>query len=293
MSGFDFFVDLTVTGTALGLDHTSAPEAVQEVFGGGGLVKFSWHRHTLIYFSAQAHRLPLLVRDNGIEPALVESYGAFPDRIDLDELLKAVAAQGFPLEEWPHHNEDLVDYWSPVTHMIVLAERGSRDVLKVLGPEPRLSWRRFPDQLVSLLDRFEAYARHIRTLTDGEREAWFAEHAEPNADWWDCLLASVEYRWTRLRLAVHRAATERGVYPPDQAAATEVGLLVDADLEPDATVRRWLATAVLPEPSDIAAARRLRDQIHEVSRALPRLTDSEVAARLREWVAVRPRLLAG
>jgi hypothetical protein len=32
MTGFDFFIDLAVTGTVLGLDHTSTPEAVHAVF---------------------------------------------------------------------------------------------------------------------------------------------------------------------------------------------------------------------------------------------------------------------
>jgi hypothetical protein len=36
-----------------------------------------------------------------VEPALVERYGHFPDRIDVDELLAAIGKQGAPLENCP------------------------------------------------------------------------------------------------------------------------------------------------------------------------------------------------
>lgn len=163
MTGLDFFVDLTVNGTVLGLDHTSTPEAVLGVFG------------------AQVHRLGWLTRDDEVEPVLVERYGTFPQRVDVD---------------------------------------------------------------------------------------------------------------AGLRLAVHRAAVARRVYPADEAAVTEVGLLLDAGLEPDAAVRAWLST-VTGVPDDTAGLRRLRDQIHEVEPALPRLTDPQLAAELRRWSTEKPRLLAG
>jgi hypothetical protein len=135
MSGFDFFVDLTITGTVLGLDHTSEREAVHAVFGGGfaepldsfGLVEFGWHEREVVFYGAQAHRLPWLTRESGVEPALVERYGDFPDRLDVDDLLKAVAGQGFPLEEQPCHDDDHVEFRSPVSHMGVLAERSSEN----------------------------------------------------------------------------------------------------------------------------------------------------------------------
>ena len=66
-------------------------------------------------------------------------------------------------------------------------------------------------------------------------------------DWWDCLDGAarttgrtVRTEHHRLRLAIHRAATGRGVYPADEAAATEVGLLLAADLDPGDAVRRWI-----------------------------------------------------
>jgi len=310
MSGFDFFVDLTITGTVLGLDHTSEREAVHAVFGGGfaepldsfGLVEFGWHEREVVFYGAQAHRLSWLTRENGVEPALVERYGDFPDRLDVDDLLKAVAGQGFPLEEQPCHDDDHVEFRSPVSHMGVLAERSSRTVEKLLGRSFRPPWRSFPNQY----ERFESSVRHLLPLTDVERDAWFdkREPVENRTDWWGCLAAATargtggaggaaESARQRqlLGLAIHRAAVERGVYPPDLAATTEVGLLVGANLAPDDAVRRWLATAAMPAPSDLRAARLLRDQIHEVQRALPSLTDPELAAELRRWGTVKPNLL--
>lgn len=283
MTGFDLFVDLTVTGTVLGLDHTSTPEAVHAVFGGEftppldsfGLVEFGWHGRAVTYFGAQAHRL-----GQPVEPVLVERYGVFPDRLDVDDLRKAVAEQGFPLDEQPYDDEDHVYFLAPVAHIGVLAERGSRDVVNLLGPSRR---SRLSDQR----ERFRSYARHLRALPPADRAAWFDRRAEPGRDWWDRLAAAAPAD----HLAIHRAATDRGVYPPDEAAATEVRLLLAANLDPGDAVRRWLATVPDP-PSGIPAARRLRDQIHEVEPALPRLTDPNLAADLRRWVTEKPRLLA-
>lgn len=298
MTGFDFFVDLTVTGTVLGLDHTSTPEAVHTVFGGEfspplasfGLIEFGWRRREVTYFGAQAHRLGRLTRDDGIEPALVARHGAFPDRIDVDDLRKAVAGQGFPLDEHPADGEDVVGFRAPVSHMGVLAERGSRDVVKLLGPTPHSPWQRFPGQH----ERFRSYARHLLPLSATERAAWFDNRAENEPDWWGCLAAGAARtpESHRLRLDIHRAATDRGVYPAGEAAATGVRLLLDAGLAPDDAVRDWLAT-VRHVPGDIAGERRLRDQIHRVEPALPRLGDPELAARLTHWITAKPTLLAG
>jgi hypothetical protein len=181
----------------------------------------------------------------------------------------------------------------------VLAERSSRDVMKLLGPARHSPWRSFPDRF----EMFASYARHLLPLTATDREKWFDRRAENNADWWGCLAAVSNHKnggspetaqqWRLLRLAVHRAATARGVYQPGEAAATEVGLLLDARLAPDDAVRRWLATAVMPAPDDVRAARLLRDRIHEVQRALRSLTEPDLVAKLGEWCTVKPNLLAG
>jgi hypothetical protein len=304
MTGFDFLVDVMVTGTVLGLDHTSTPTEVHRVFGGEfepplssfGLVEFGWHEREVVFFGAQVHRLDRLTHDQRIEPVLVERYGAFPDRVDIDDLRKAVAGRGFPLEEQPCHDEDYVEFRAPVSHMGVVAERGTRDVVKLLGPSYRSPWRRFSGQE----ERFTSYVKHLLPLSDGERETWYAKRAEDDPDWWDCLAATAARKtggtaettrqWHRLRLAIHRAATERGVYPAGEAAMTEVGLLLAADLAPDDAVRAWLAAANLPD--DIAGARRLRDQIHEVERARPHLTDPDTATELHRWITEKPHLLA-
>jgi hypothetical protein len=321
MSGFDFFVDLVVTGTVLGLDDTSEMATVHAVFGQDdflppadsfGLIEFGWYQHNgrweVTYYGAQVHRLRWLTRDNLMEPALIERYGEFPDQVDIDELMAALAKHGVQLEELPYHDEDYVDFWSPVTRMGVLADRSNRSVEKMLGRLGRGPWRTFPARR----ETFTAYAKHLLTLTESERRAWF-DRREPEADradWWRCLSHAAAgktggtdetaLRWARLRLALVRAAGERGGLPPDEAAVTEVGVLADAadnDLPirvaADDAVARWLAT--LPASAaglDIPTARRLRDQIHEVQRGLELLTDPGLTDELRRCVAVKPLLLA-
>jgi hypothetical protein len=111
--------------------------------------------------------------------------------------LKAVAGQGFPLEEQPCHDDDHVEFRSPVSHMGVLAERSSRTVEKLLGRSCRPPWRSFPNQCLA--------AATARGTGGSQRQL--------------------------LGLAIHRAAVERGVYPPDLAAVT--------DPELSAELRRW------------------------------------------------------
>jgi hypothetical protein len=324
MSGFDFFVDLMVTGTVLGLDDTSEIETVHAVFGQDdflppldsfGLIEFGWYQHKgrweVTYFGAQAHRLRWLTRDTMMEPALIERYGEFPDRIDVDELLVALSRQGIQLEELPYHDEDYVDLWSPVTRMGVLADRSSRSVEKMLGRSSRNGWRSFPGRQ----ETFTAYAKHLLTLTDTERQTWYdrRDPQENRADWWRCLSHAAAgktggtdetaLRWARLRLALVSAAAERGALPPDEAAVAEVELLADAaendlplgtaDCTADDAVARWLATLpASPAGADLPTARLLRDQIHDVQRGLGLLTDPGLAEELRRWMAVKPLLLA-
>jgi hypothetical protein len=99
------------------------------------------------------------------------------------------------------------------------------------------------------------------TLTDTERQTWYdrRDPQENRADWWRCL---------------------------SHAAAGKTGGTDDA-------VARWLATLpASPAGADIATARLLRDQIHDVQRGLGLLTDPGLAEELRRWMAVKPLLLA-
>ncbi len=160
MSGLDFFVDLAVTGTVLGLDHTSDVATVRSVFGepgqvisarsmliDTGLVEFGWTRAradqhwSISYFGAQTHRLPRLTEKGLVGSALVERYGEFPTRLDIEELRAAVIARGGTLEARPTANTGYVDLWSPKSGISVLAamdpaETGERagTVVKMLGP---------------------------------------------------------------------------------------------------------------------------------------------------------------
>ncbi|WP_204049510.1 hypothetical protein [Microbispora siamensis] len=119
MSDLDFFADLVITGTVLGLDHTSRLDEVEEVLGRDctfeapsgvisdfGLVEFGWLRDrpqddwSVVYFGAQAHRLPDLTRED-MPAALLGRYGGFRSRLYVGELRGAVEARGFTLEERP------------------------------------------------------------------------------------------------------------------------------------------------------------------------------------------------
>ncbi|TKK85255.1 hypothetical protein FDA94_26665 [Herbidospora galbida] len=334
MGGLDFFADLVVTGTVLGLDHTSERPDVEAVFGREfaadvprdvisdfGLVEFGWARGgprrtwEVAYFGAQAHRLPELTADHGIESVLVERYGAFPSRLDAGELLSAVRARGFALRERSSHDDGCVEYGEPTSRIGFLAVSDARaydeppgTVLKVLGPTV-FSGR---------LQRFAGYARHILTLSDQDLRRWL-DRREPEAepgrgDWWAGLRAVVArqtggrpeetVRWRRLGMALDRHAVERGVDTPDEGAVNLIIALgrVRADDLPsmDEAVERWLAAAPplaeaarlcarrLVDPDDIRLARRLRSQIHAIEPCAPFLTSSD---ELRAWVELKPALL--
>ncbi|MFI7679612.1 hypothetical protein [Actinophytocola sp. NPDC049390] len=224
-----FFTDFVLTGTVLGLDHTSAPDEVHAVLGGSfepplssfGLIEFGWRgdgdEWKVQHFGVQAHRLVWLA--DGIEPALVARYGDFPARVDVDDLREAVTERGAPLEAWPRAADDYVAYGSSVAHVEVLAHRETRTVESLFGMSPRSPWWSFPGQE----KRFASYARHLLTLTAAERAAWFARR-EPEAhraDWWACLIATAARKthgarqWQELTRALRRAAAERGVHAPN------------------------------------------------------------------------------
>ncbi|HEX2134225.1 MAG TPA: hypothetical protein VHH15_21995 [Actinophytocola sp.] len=336
MSGLDFFVDLAVTGTVLGLDHTSDRAAVRAALADGadlddtydvdsfGIVEFGWHReaHRTVaaYYGAQAHRLRL--RPSWVERVLVEHYGEFPDRVDVDELRTAAAERGFPLEEWPTANEGYVEYRAPISRIGVLAvvdpaEAGglpAGTVMKMLGPTRRSPMTDFPGGH----RHFRPLADHLLALREDERAAWLTERepaGPPRADWWRSLCFAVRPSHDthsathparrRLALALHAAATEHGVLPADEAVRTEIELLADAAehgdqdgaADMDRAVRRWLDTTPAPladaTDQELRVSRLLRDRIHDAERGLPWVVDPALADELRAWSAVKPLVLGG
>ncbi|MEU6412033.1 hypothetical protein [Microbispora sp. NPDC046933] len=263
MSDLDFFADLVITGTVLGLDHTSRRDEVEEVLGRDrtfeapsgmisdfGLVEFGWLRDRpeddwrVVYFGAQAHWLPDLT-DDDIPAALLGRYGGFRSRLHFDELRAAVEARGFTLEERPTYNEGCVDYWQPTSGMGITAvtdpeewDEPSGTVLKMLGPGRRYSWRSFEGREQA----FRSYVDHLVTLPERELAAWL-DRREPGgererADWWACLRDTVarrtggtlaqNVRWRRLGMDLDRHAAERGIDAPDEAAVTLITALARA-----------------------------------------------------------------
>ncbi|MEV0971042.1 hypothetical protein [Microtetraspora glauca] len=264
MGDLDFFVDLMITGTVLGVDHTSELADVEEALGHGhtfeapsgmlsdfGLVEFGWWRDrpqdewAVTYFGAQAHRLPWLTSGNQVETALVDGYGCFRPRLDLGELHDAVQARGFTLQERPSYNEGCVEYWEPSSRMGLVAVSDPDEcdelpgtVLTMLGPGGPHEWLSFQGREQA----FKSYAVHVLTLSEPELAAWLDKRepdAEPSrTDWWTCLRSVVarriggttaeNARWRRLGILLDRHAAERGVDAADEAAVNLITALAEA-----------------------------------------------------------------
>nr|WP_062334943.1 hypothetical protein [Herbidospora sakaeratensis] len=331
MSGLDFFADLVTTGTVLGLDHTSTPAEVEEVFGEGpaldrpkdmihsfGLIEFGWWRRRsrdpwqCVYFGPQAHRLPHLVEHGDVEPALTGRYGAFPTRLNFADLRAVVEARGFTLTEDVPINEGTAEYWEPTARMGILVQLDPEvwdeppgTVLKILGPTRRNVYLRFQGRDQEFAD----HARHLLTRDETQIAAWLdRRESVADQDWWSHLRRTVAHHpaddpdWFRLRLTLDRQAAERGLDAPDLAAVTLIAALVErAETEGmDEAVTRWLAASPsLDEarglagrsPDEIRLARRLRSQIHVVRSALPLLKSADLAEEVRAWDELKPALL--
>ncbi|GAB1821548.1 hypothetical protein [Herbidospora sp. RD11066] len=340
MSGLDFFADLVTTGTILGLDHTSTLEEVEAVFGAGpvdeephrmrhdfGLVEFSWFRRrthddwTCSLIGAQPHRLPDLAGE--IDPALAGRYGAFPPRLDLDDLSRAVEARGFTLTQQPRLNLDRVEYREPTTGVEVQAipESGRVVGLHASGIRPVHFAR-------GEMRRFRGWSDYLMTLRRPGMTVWLRKRepdTEPDrTEWWTRLRRAISHRtggtpeeaaaWMRLGLTLDELALERGIDSPDEAALTMITKLDEAEQKgldgagwlptADEAVARWLAASPAIDearrvsgdwaaltPGEIRLARRLRNQIHILRSALPLLTSADLATEVRTWDDLKPTLL--
>ncbi|MFC0551581.1 hypothetical protein ACFFHJ_11890 [Planotetraspora thailandica] len=264
MDDLDFFADLMITGTMLGLDHTSTRPDVEEALGHDctfeapsgmisdfGLVEFGWWRGraddewAVTYFGAQTHRLPWLTGTKQIESALADRYGVFRPRLDFGELHSAVQARGFTLAELPSPNDGMIEYWEPTSRMGLLVVADPEEweelpgtVLKMLGPENGHVYLLFQGREQA----FRSYADHLLTLREPDLVAWL-DRREPGAEpgrtnWWAYLRNVVarrtghtpaqEARWRRLGFVLDRHAAERGIDTADEAAVTLIGSLTEA-----------------------------------------------------------------
>ncbi|GAA0405844.1 hypothetical protein Acor_41210 [Acrocarpospora corrugata] len=264
MADLDFFVDLMITGTVLGLDHTSELVDVEKVLGRDstvevysgmisnfGLVEFGWWRDRpedawrVNYFGAQTQRLSWLADENQIETSLVDRYGQFRPRLDFGELRDAVQARGFALEERPSINDGLAEYGEPTSRMglLVVSDPEEWDeppgtVLKMLGPGGRNAWLPFQGREQA----FKSNANHLLTLPEPALVTWLDKrepHEEPvRTDWWAYLRNVVarrtggtpaeNARWRLLGFALDRHAAQRGIDTADEAAAALVVSLIKA-----------------------------------------------------------------
>lgn len=158
MRDLEFFVNLVITGTVLGLDHTSDLAEVEAVLPDGthpvgttgslltsvGLVEFGWYREDprdrwqVAYFGAQTHRLEHTRKPH----ALNDRYGRFRRHLDYNQLRRGVEMSGFELELHHDYQDGHGHYWLPSTGMgvtYIADESEARKnepvgtVLKILG----------------------------------------------------------------------------------------------------------------------------------------------------------------
>ncbi|GAB3876079.1 hypothetical protein GCM10029964_021960 [Kibdelosporangium lantanae] len=195
MRDLDFFVNLVITGTVLGLDHTSDLAEVEAVFPDGtnpigdslltsvGLVEFGWYRADprdrwqVAYFGVQAHRLGVKVRT----PALTDHYGRFRRHLDYDQLRRGVEMSGFDLELQHDYQDGHGHYWLPSTGVgvtYIADESEARKnapvgtVLKILGVGgPTTVGEGDPDEVVGrwLATTADRYPLAVRLATESPR----------------------------------------------------------------------------------------------------------------------------
>ncbi|GAA2677933.1 MULTISPECIES: hypothetical protein [Actinosynnema] len=322
MSDLDFLADLVTTGTVLGLDHTSGVDEVVAVFGdrvapgrpspSTPLVDFAWSRGPLGWevdrCEAQAHRLGYL--GGRVGDPLVARYGPFRhEPLPLDELVDAVGARGFALVELTGPGARHRELLAPASGVVVRG-RGDAD------GSVRSAWIGAGGRRRAALHRaagreaeFRRAAQRLVAVPEPLlRERLSARVGDDREAEWAGLSAAVRWSTGRAqverRARVFRVAVEVGPVPPGEAA-----LLVARWIRrrpelawrtPDQAARDWLAAApanpealcdrVLDEPGT-AAARALRDQVHELRLLIP-LLSPDVADELRPWREMRSRLLA-
>ncbi|PPK69485.1 hypothetical protein V5P93_006871 [Actinokineospora auranticolor] len=326
MTDLRFFADLVTTGTALGLDHTSTVAEVEAVLGPSqtwrlsrtqlrrtlhtGLVEFAWDWPDPEPLGLSARAGNLFTARGRVGEALTAHYGRFRRKPPtFTELRVAVAARGFTLVPDNSITPDNFRYaYEPTigTSVTISAdpevpgEYGR--IWSITGTTHRtdLTYHHPPGRQQGFADR----ARFLKSQSPGQIRTWLHRH-DPSTDrttWWRQLIAPFP-RDHPLRPLLLAEALNRKVNPPGVDAVNLILALPPEDPALPTAVRAWLDNppAALPEaerlahgpsltPDEIRLSRRLRDQIHVLTGANPRLPH-DLAAALDPWKALRPNLL--
>ncbi len=330
--GLDHTSDLDEVVAVLGDGLTKPlhddPELWEYQITDTGLVEFGWcrpgagHPWEVTHFGAQAHRLEFLKGRAG--RALVDRYGKFRRKpLRFADLDAAVRERGFALVPDPAAGDDHACESGSGISVVTSADGGpvkAGVVLKVLGSTRDPGRRRY--HRLSTEQRAEFVPTVRALLAEPDAHAWLDRYdraSGPDREHWWFLLTDGLFRIKphpiRLILMVLREAAARKVNAPGEDAAWLIAEALRAGQVLDerelrehlaAGARLWLGDppADLPEaaklttatsltPAEIRLSRLLRDQIHVVATALPRLAEQSTVDRLRSWTALKPRLLRG
>ncbi|RZQ65590.1 hypothetical protein [Amycolatopsis suaedae] len=303
MTELDFFAGLAITGTVLGIDHTSDLATVQDVLGDGrlyeqhapagsehtyalsgyGLVEIGWIRHAsgdweATHYGTQNHRLTgrgRLHRRRIVGPVLRRRHGRFRERLDIADLRSAVEARGFTMDSatrW--HDPAWSEHWVPGVPLSALVV-GSPDeadwgppgtVVKMLGGAGRKETLKAQQRFGGQRQEFRRYAESLLGVPAARRADWLDDHqpgAGPDRVLW----------WDFLRLTVGNESHDG---PPSW---TRLRIALDADagdrgIDPPGQAAVNLAGWRLSHPRDVAA--------------LPTMDEL-----VRRWLATAPALDEG
>ncbi|GIF49821.1 hypothetical protein DFJ67_0146 [Asanoa ferruginea] len=236
--GLEFFVDVVVSGTVLGVGLEESPDEVADVLGSDfaenrdragllrdyGLVEFVWTRHPgsrtwqANGFTVQAHRLGSVT----FNQALVDRYGEFGRRLSFRELDAAVGDLGYDLREI----SDSQQFWFAEAQTLTVVTDG--DVWSISAPHPaeRVAAATLSGQRRSARDALV----HLLDLDEHQRGRWL-DRRQPSprdVNWWLYRLLVIHQHlqdpsprrvdWVELKLWMIRQGRDRGVFSESETA---------------------------------------------------------------------------
>jgi hypothetical protein len=254
----DFFADVLITGTVLGVDAELGPDLATAVLGAGyaendndwsfwrdyGLVEIAWQRRSGgrgwegMFFMLQTHRLT--GRRPIVNSAVKAEYGGFRQfkrPLMLAELQAELDRRGAPLSSRGEPESGYQEYWQTDSEMSVLAVVDAEDRKDAWGTVEKIGSAFRGD--LGLRARFKGREEatwqsmeYVMGLSPRARANWFEKHQPDTgiADWWGfhCLMISAKAthwedsqkrdQWVRFALWAFDHGQSIGVLSPDWTA---------------------------------------------------------------------------